>query len=45
MWTTFVVYASVSIYLRWWVISAYIEAVIQCSSVSLVTGFLIPGVF
>ena len=30
MWTTFVMCASVSIYLRWWVIGTYMEMVIQC---------------
>jgi len=45
MWTTFVVCASVSIYLRWWVISTYMEVVIYCpSSVSWITGVLVPGV-
>ena len=28
MWTNFVVCASVSTYLRWWVISTYMEVVI-----------------
>jgi len=45
MWTTFVVCASVCIYLRWRVISTYMEVVILCpSSVSWVTGVLVPGV-
>ena len=44
MWTTFVVCASVSIYLRLWVISTYMEVVIYCPSVSWVTVVLVPGV-